>query len=102
MEIRLKNIDFMQHNLLILAQGSLAKIGTAADAMATQADGASRNYVPDLPEVLFATPLVDPNSEVVLRFIAPDAAGEYPFVCTFPGHWRMMNGLMKVTNSKIL
>jgi azurin len=23
-------------------------------------------------------------------------AGEYPYVCTFPGHWRIMNGVLQV------
>ena len=23
-------------------------------------------------------------------------AGAYPYVCTFPGHWRMMNGMLRV------
>ncbi len=100
-EIRFENIDFMQHNLLILAMGSLEKVGVAADAMASQPDGASKNYTPDMPEVLHSTPLVDPNSEAVLRFIAPGKPGEYPFVCTFPGHWRMMNGVMKVKGKTI-
>jgi azurin len=28
--------------------------------------------------------------------VVPDQAGDYPFVCTFPGHWRLMTGIMKV------
>ena len=32
-----------------------------------------------------------------LTFKVPDVAGDYPYVCTFPGHWSMMNGIMKVT-----
>jgi putative heme-binding domain-containing protein len=28
----------------------------------------------------------------VLRFRAPTEPGIYPFVCTFPGHWVVMNG----------
>jgi len=31
-----------------------------------------------------------------LRFTAPDKPGEYPYICTFPGHWRIMQGVMKV------
>ena len=27
---------------------------------------------------------------------APDKPGDYPFLCTVPGHWRIMNGIMKV------
>jgi len=31
-----------------------------------------------------------------LWFIAPAKPGTYPLVCTYPGHWRMMNGKLKV------
>ncbi|MDN5202348.1 ThuA domain-containing protein [Fulvivirgaceae bacterium BMA10] len=99
-EIRFLNNDFMQHNLLILSQGSLETVGVAADKLAADKDGAEKNYIPDLPEVLHATTLVDPDSEVVLRFIAPNKVGDYPFVCTFPGHWSVMNGIMRVTAGK--
>ncbi|MDX2284580.1 MAG: ThuA domain-containing protein [Bacteroidia bacterium] len=91
-----ENPDFMQHNLLILKRGSLETVGAAADLLAQASDGAARNYVPDLPEVLAATPLVDPNTSFTLIFTAPEEPGEYPFVCTFPGHWRMMNGTLNV------
>ena len=101
-EIRFENNDFMQHNLLILAQGSLSIVGVAADKLATGENGVAMNYIPDLPQVLYATKLVDPDSEAVLRFTAPDKAGDYPFVCTFPGHWTLMNGIMKVVPVKNL
>ncbi len=29
-------------------------------------------------------------------FTAPKEPGEYPYVCTFPGHWRLMKGVMTV------
>jgi uncharacterized protein len=28
--------------------------------------------------------------------VAPKQAGDYPYICTFPGHWRVMQGMMKV------
>ena len=31
-----------------------------------------------------------------LEFRAPDEAGEYPFICSFPGHWRVMTGILTV------
>lgn len=99
-EIVFNNTDFMQHNLLILKSGTLEKVGTAADQMATEENAAERNYVPDSPNILHATALVNPNSSVSLIFTAPDKPGEYPFVCTFPGHWRMMNGVLKVVPKK--
>lgn len=95
--IRLENPDGMQHNLLIIKPGSLQKVGAAADAMVRDPKASQMQYVPKVPEVLFATKLVSPGETVVLKFTAPAAAGEYPFVCTFPGHWRGMNGIMQVT-----
>lgn len=95
-ELVLENVDAMQHNLVIGQIGSQEKIGLAADKMITAADGVAKNYVPNIPEVIAYTPLVDPDGRVKLRFKAPATPGDYPYVCTFPGHWRIMNGIMKV------
>ncbi|WP_448633457.1 plastocyanin/azurin family copper-binding protein [Pedobacter panaciterrae] len=46
---------------------------------------------------MFATKLLNPEEKVTLQFTAPDKPGDYPFLCTFPGHWSIMNGVMKVT-----
>lgn len=90
------NPDFMQHNFLLLEQGSLEKVGAAADALARDPKGAEQNYVPKMKEVIVATRLVNPEGKETLVFTAPKEPGEYPFVCTVPGHWRMMNGIMIV------
>lgn len=94
--LELDNLDGMQHNLLIGKPGSLNKIGAAADAMLSDPKASEKHYVPEMPEVLFATPLVDPGEVYSLEFTAPKEPGKYPFVCTFPGHWRMMSGIMIV------
>lgn len=98
-ELVLENPDAMQHNLVIGKPKSMETIGLAADKMITAKDGAEKNYVPAIPQVLAATPLVNPDQTYRLRFTAPATPGDYPFVCTFPGHWRIMNGVMKVVNS---
>lgn len=95
--IRLENPDGMQHNLLIIKPGTLQKVGAAADAMVRDPKASQMQYVPKVPEVLYATKLISPGETAVLKFTAPKTAGEYPFVCTFPGHWRGMNGIMQVT-----
>ena len=94
--IRFTNPDFMQHNLLIAEVGSLEKVGAAADLLAREPNAVALNYVPKIPEVLQSTALVSPEGNATLVFIAPEKAGEYPFLCTVPGHWRIMNGIMKV------
>ncbi|SFG39001.1 putative membrane-bound dehydrogenase domain-containing protein [Algoriphagus hitonicola] len=94
--IDFENPDFMQHNLVIGQKGSMDAIGNAADELARNPRGAEQNYVPEIPEVIVATALVDPEGRESLVFTAPTEPGEYPFVCTVPGHWRIMNGIMKV------
>jgi azurin len=63
--------------------------------MASQPDGFQKHFVPDSPDVLHATKLINHGEIARLRFTAP-AQGKYPYVCTFPGHWRTMNGVMDV------
>jgi putative membrane-bound dehydrogenase-like protein len=94
--IDFENPDFMQHNLVIGQKGSMEIIGKAADELARDPKGAEQNYVPKIPQIIAATLLVDPEGRESLVFIAPTEPGEYPFVCTVPGHWRIMNGIMKV------
>ena len=100
-EIVFENLDFMQHNLVIGKSGTLKTIGEAADKLASNPRGAEMQYVPEIPEVLFATKLVDPQKTERLTFTAPEP-GDYPFVCTFPGHWSIMNGVMKVVPKQSL
>ena len=57
-EIILENPDAMQHNLVIGKPKSMEVIGAAADKMITAKDGAEKNYVPSIPQILAATPLV--------------------------------------------
>ncbi len=97
--LELDNLDGMQHNLLILKPNTLQKVGEAADAMLRDPKASEKHYVPDMPEVLFATEMLGPNEVYTLKFTAPTTPGNYPFVCTFPGHWRMMNGIMIVEKS---
>ena len=95
-ELVFTNPDVMQHNFLLGTSGSLPDIGAAADAMMTRPDGAAQQFVPAIPQVLFATALVDPGQAITVQFRAPDQPGQYPYVCTFPGHWRVMNGILHV------
>jgi uncharacterized protein len=40
---------------------------------------------------------VNPGERFDLLFRAPTTPGRYPYVCTFPGHWRIMQGVLIVT-----
>jgi putative heme-binding domain-containing protein len=95
-EISLENTDIMPHNLVILQPGSLEEIGNLAEAQATEPSAMQRNYVPKSPKVLHATRLLVPREVQKISFTAPSQPGVYPYVCTYPGHWRRMYGAMYV------
>ncbi|MEE2907498.1 MAG: PVC-type heme-binding CxxCH protein [Planctomycetota bacterium] len=94
--IRLTNYDAMPHNLLVCKPGSMRKVGTRADNMGTGPDAVALNYVPDMDEIMHVLALVEPGETDEILFVAPNRPGRYPYVCTFPGHWPMMNGVMTV------
>ncbi len=99
-EILFENPDEMPHNLLVTKPGTLRAVGEAGDAMATQPDAFEKQFVPDTPSVLWATPLLNKGESFRLRFTAPSRPGAYPYVCTFPGHWITMNGVMQVRSPR--
>ncbi len=94
--LTLANPDTMPHNLAIAKPGTLAKVGDGANRMAAQPDGGSKSYIPPGDEVLFFTDIIEAGKSFTINFTAPAEPGEYPFLCTFPGHWQIMNGIMVV------
>lgn len=91
-----ENPDSMPHNLVLVAPDAGEEIGLLADRMASDPGSMAKHYVPASPKVLQATPLVNPNGRAELVFTAPTAPGRYPYLCTFPGHWRIMHGMLVV------
>jgi putative heme-binding domain-containing protein len=95
-EIAFDNTDIMPHNLVVSRPGSLEEIGGLADSTGTQPGAMDRQYVPASPKILFSSQLLMPRGAQKIDFTAPMQPGVYPFVCTFPGHWRRMHGAMYV------
>jgi len=100
-EVVFMNTDEMQHNFVLGASGALEAIGAAADALAALPGAVNQGYVPDVAQVLVKTPLVNPGQTVRVQFKAPDAVGQYPYMCTFPAHWRIMNGVLNVVAAPV-
>ena len=90
----LVNPDFMPHNLVIVKPGTADSVANAAIALG--ADGFKKQFLPDDPNILHATKLLDKGETQEIEFTAPATAGDYPFVCTFPGHATIMRGVMHV------
>ena len=83
------------HNWVLGKVGTKDKLLAAAMAVMTDPKGLEKGYIPETPDVLQHTKLLQPNTSETITFVAP-AAGDYPYICTFPGHGIMMNGIMKV------
>jgi azurin len=88
------NNDDMLHNLLIVKPGTVDKVGKTAFEMGLDAE--KNAYVPALDEVLFHTWILQPETTETLYFTAPKQADKYTFVCTFPGHYTLMQGVLNV------
>ena len=84
----------MGHNVIIL------KAGTAVPAFATKcAPAKDTGYIPQdeesKKEMVAHTKMLGGGESDEITFTAP-AAGEYPFICSFPGHFAIMQGVMTV------
>ena len=95
-EFRVSNTDNMPHNFAIVQPGSLEEIGLQAEATARDPDAKDRQYVPKSDKILLASRLIEPGQSQSLAFDVPKTPGVYPYVCTYPGHWRRMYGALYV------
>ena len=85
----------MGHNIVILKQG-ISAIAFCGKAMKAGAN--ATNALPDSVkgEVLAYSKLLGPGESEIIKFQAPKSPGLHQFVCTFPGHYAMMRGVMVV------
>jgi len=98
-QVTLTNADAMPHNIVFGQPGSVKTIGDLAATMPPPANLSARAYIPDSPLVLQATRLVQRGESDTIKFTAPTAPGEYSFLCSFPGHYVRMYGVMLVVPS---
>jgi azurin len=92
--ITLRNTCIMPHNLVLVQPGKADEVVMAAMGMAE--GGFAKNFVPDSKEILASTKVLNPGLDETLELKAPTAPGEYPYLCTFPGHGTVMRGIMRV------
>ncbi len=95
-EFLFENTDLMPHNLAILQPGALEEIGELAEKTAQQPDAQARGFIPASGKVLLASKLLQPREIQKLSWTAPKQPGVYPYVCTYPGHYRRMHGALYV------
>ncbi len=88
------NPDFMPHNIVLVNPGKADPI--AMQAMTLGANGFKTGFIPESNDILWSSKLLDHGKEQVIEFTAPSKPGDYPYVCTFPGHHLLMRGMMHV------
>ena len=82
------DINVMGHNWVLLTQDAdMAAIGQAA-ATATESDHIPADF---LDKIIVHTKMLGGGESDTIEFEAP-APGTYMFMCTFPGHYALMQG----------
>lgn len=94
-ELNFQTGDDMLHNFVLCKPGAGQGIGAAA--MQLGITGMNLNFIPESDDVIVHTALVQPEESETIYFTAPSKAGDYDYVCTFPGHSLMMKGILRVT-----
>jgi azurin len=92
-----KNPDVVPHNWALIRPGTLDRVGDLANRLIGEPDAYLKQYVPQSDAVLYYTDIVEPGTEFTIAFQVPKEPGTYPYLCTFPGHWMVMNGELVVT-----
>lgn len=83
----------MSHNFVLLKPMSDADL----NAFGMAASMAAPTYLPkDLSAVIAHTKMLGPGESDQIDLKAPSEPGEYPFICTFPGHFAVMRGKLIV------
>ena len=84
----------MMHNLAIITPGSSQTVIDAAISMGV--NGFEKNFIPEIPELLDSTPQLGSDMQYTLYFSVPRQPGDYHFICTYPGHGLIMQGIFAV------
>jgi len=93
-DLTFSNPDFLPHNFVLVQKDAADEVGEAA--MALGAAGFELQFIPQSDKILAHTKMLDHGTEEKITFTAPTEPGNYPYVCTFPGHHLVMRGIMKV------
>ena len=94
--LTIENPDVMPHNFVLVSPGSAERVGELSAKMVAMPDGYARHYVPEAPEVLCYSRMLDPGKKATVYFNAPKEPGIYPYFCSFPGHAQIMRGVLIV------
>ncbi len=79
------SMEIMKHNIVVLNdESAIEEVGLAALN--------AENNLPDHESIIAATEMIGPGGTTELVVSIPDTPGVYPYICTFPGHYQVMQG----------
>ena len=93
--IEFQNHDGMPHNLVVCKAGEDKGMEVAQAAWALGDQGIAKSWIPTHARVIAHTKMVQPKEKDQITFTLPNEPGTYPYVCTFPGHAQLMNGMIQ-------
>ncbi len=95
--VEFDNPDVTPHNFVLVQPGTLEEVGLAANEMAKDPEAAkSGQFIPKSKKIIVHTKMLKQGEKETLRFKAPRKPGRYPYLCSFPGHWTIMKGVLVV------
>jgi azurin len=85
-------METLPHNWVLVKPGTEASVAAAGLKL-----GEAAGYL-DVSDkdILVHTPTSKPSQSTEVTFTAPDP-GTYPYICTVPGHYMLMKGVLTVT-----
>ena len=93
-KLTLKNVatsPAMVHDWVLVKPGKAETV--AMDGLKA---GPDKGYLSESPDILAHTHLVKPGESDSIEFKAPSQPGDYPYICTYPGHFVLMKGVLTV------
>ena len=101
--VRFENLHPDLHNAVFLQPGDVQTFGQALDTYMVNPDAAQSEYIPaaEQSRVVASTGILEmgQHREISLGILPP---GKYPFLCTVPGHWAVMQGILSVSEAPAL
>ena len=87
-------INAMGHNVVIVEEKNLSKITQQIDFSL----GVEKGYLPESEDIIFISAMVGggETTELEMDMSKLDKTKSYVFFCSFPGHWALMRGKIKI------
>ena len=87
-------INAMGHNVVIVEEKNLSKITQQINFSL----GVEKGYLPESEDIIFISAMVGggDTTELEMDMSKLDKTKSYVFFCSFPGHWALMKGKIKI------